>query len=65
MYNSSRRPAFRVQNPCSTNNKNPVIDIAVHAEDQESKASKPLQSSSVYQGSDKLSDNPVLSVTKD
>ena len=33
-------------------NKNPETNIGVQAEDQKSKATKPLESSYLYQGSD-------------
>ena len=46
-------------------NKNPEIDIGVQPEDQKNKAAKPLESSYLYQGSDKQRGDPVLSVTAD
>ena len=45
--------------------KNTETDIEFQDEDQKSKAAKPLESSYLYQGSDKQRGDPVLRVTVD
>ena len=44
----------------STNNENPKIVIRVQAEDQKSKATKPLERTYLYQGSDKQRGDPAM-----